>query len=105
MFEGEDIGLAEKSRQGVGHLETLNVKANRLCRISRGMTVEVRYLSTPSSAADDRKIRKVRREEKKHLKVTQKKKRCFWERNNPTIRESMQASQDPSQYSNQPCGT
>jgi hypothetical protein len=36
----EDIGLAEKSRQGVGISSYLNVKAIRLCRVSRELTTE-----------------------------------------------------------------
>ena len=32
----EDVGLAERSREGVGISKLLNVKANRLYRVSRG---------------------------------------------------------------------
>jgi hypothetical protein len=34
----EDVGLAEISRQGVGCLEKLSVKSNRLFRASKGNT-------------------------------------------------------------------
>jgi galactokinase len=60
----------------------------------------VRYLSTPSSAADDRKFVKCVVKKKKKAKKSQE---MLLEKEISAISELMQAYQDPSQY--QPCGT
>lgn len=73
----KDVGLAEMVETGCRCLELLNVKANRLCQVSRGITAERRYLKYTICCCDRKFVKSVVRK-----KIGEKKPALLCERKN-----------------------